>query len=208
MPERMKLRQLMDSYNAATQDTEREAISRTIHDEFELDRTVLIIDMSGFTRITEARGIVHFLAMIRRMQASVEPIVGQFQGSIAKMEADNVFALFEHPADALRAALESRRVLTARNRGRPDDEKVIVSAGIAHGRVLKIGDHDLWGPAVNRASKLGEDLATAGQILIDGEARWMVDSIPGFGFSAHNAASRRLGFPVFRVITRGPKVAP
>ena len=36
----------------------------------------------------------------------------------------------------------------------------------AYGEMLRIGDHDVFGAEVNAASKLGEDMAKAKQILV------------------------------------------
>ncbi|MFO7950770.1 MAG: hypothetical protein R6U36_10430 [Candidatus Fermentibacteraceae bacterium] len=41
---------------------------------------VLITDMSGFSRVTRDMGIVHYLAMIRRMQRIMVPPVHSYAG--------------------------------------------------------------------------------------------------------------------------------
>ena len=51
------------------------------------------------------------------------------------------------------------------NRGRPPSERVAFSFGIGFGEVLDLG-HDLLGLEVNLASKLGEDRARPGEILL------------------------------------------
>ena len=42
----------------------------------------------------------------------------------------------------------------------------MLCVGIGHGRVLKIGDSDVFGHEVNLASKLGEDTAKGHEILV------------------------------------------
>jgi class 3 adenylate cyclase len=37
---------------------------------------------------------------------------------------------------------------------------------LGFGRVLRIGDRDVYGSEVNAAAKLGEDIARAGEILV------------------------------------------
>ena len=47
-----------------------------------------------------------------------------------------------------------------------DEEKVLLCIGVGTGRVLRVGEGDLWGREVNYASKLGEDTAGPGDILV------------------------------------------
>ncbi|MEM7385061.1 MAG: adenylate/guanylate cyclase domain-containing protein, partial [Verrucomicrobiota bacterium] len=51
-----------------------------------------------------------------------------------------------------------------------------VSCGIAFGKVLLLPGFDYFGTAVNRACKLGEDLASAGEIFVTAKA---MDRVPG-----------------------------
>ena len=53
-----------------------------------------------------------------------------------------------------------------RNRGLPEDWDVHVGIGLGFGPLLMVGDHDAYGNEMNLASKLGEDLAQAGDILL------------------------------------------
>ena len=46
-----------------------------------------------------------------------------------------------------------------------EEEKVLLCVGLGYGKVLRIGDMDVFGQEVNAASKLGEDTAKAGEIL-------------------------------------------
>jgi hypothetical protein len=55
------------------------------------------------------------------------------------------------------------------NRGRPASERLAFSFGIGFGEVLDLG-HDLLGLEVNLASKLGEDTARPGEILLTPDA--------------------------------------
>jgi len=43
--------------------------------------------------------------------------------------------------------------------------------GLGYGRMLRIGDADVYGAEVNAASKLGEDRAKAWEILVTGTMR-------------------------------------
>lgn len=60
------------------------------------------------------------------------------------------------------------------NRGLPEEETVELCVGTGHGRVLRIGDEDVWGREVNVASRLGEDTARSGEILVSEAMRTAV----------------------------------
>ena len=53
----------------------------------------------------------------------------------------------------------------------PPERALNVSAGIGFGPTLVIAREDLFGPEMNCACKLGEDIATANEILLT-EAAW------------------------------------
>ena len=54
------------------------------------------------------------------------------------------------------------------NHERLNEEKVLLCVGLGYGRMLRIGDTDVFGAEVNAASRLGEDLAQSGETLVTG----------------------------------------
>lgn len=122
--------------------------------------------MCGFSRLTVRHGIVHFLAMIRRLHLLVGPIIRQARGRIVKLEADNVFAVFPDVPPALRAARQVNTEVARANAVLPADWDFQVSIGIGYGDLLMVGAHDFYGSELNLAAKLGEDLAGPGEILL------------------------------------------
>lgn len=76
---------------------------------------ILVLDMCGFSRITQSHGIIHFLAMIHQMEQAARPAIRGNGGEIIKQEADNLFAVFNSPGQALEAALDTLRALQAMN---------------------------------------------------------------------------------------------
>jgi adenylate cyclase len=149
----------------------RDELEARIDEDFTAERAVLVLDMSGFSRTTQARGIVEFLLMIRQLRLIAEPLVWKHRGTIVKSEADNLFCLFGAVADALAAGREIIAGLNAANLALPEGRELYVSIGIGYGRVLLIGEEDLMGNEVNLASKLGEDVAGYGEILLTEAAR-------------------------------------
>src|SRR5262249_45555807 len=111
-------------------------------------------------------GIIHFLAMIQRLHQTAEPIIEEAGGRIVKKEADNIFSVFPDALQAVAAAVALNRQLAAMNAVLPEDWDLHVSAGIGYGEILLVGEDDLYGSEVNVASKLGEDVAAEGEILL------------------------------------------
>ncbi len=155
MPGRDELEQLLDEILDAPR--RRKRLETQIEETFIGERAVLVLDMTGFARTTQARGIVEFLLKIRRLRRVADPVVADRRGDVIKAEADNLFCLFPSADDALAAA---REVLATLPRG------VYASIGIGLGPMLLIGDDDMIGNEVNLASKLGEDVADDGEILL------------------------------------------
>jgi adenylate cyclase len=146
-------------------------IDQQIRARFEATTALLVLDMCGFSRLTVKYGIIHYLAMIQRMQRVVLPLVRQAGGRVLKTEADNVFAVFPDVPPAVDVALTITAQLAESNAVMPRDWDVHVSVGIGYGPLLMVGEHDAFGSEMNLASKLGEDLAKAEEVLLT-EAAW------------------------------------
>ena len=58
-----------------------------------------------------------------------------------------------------------QETVKAYNQLRADEEKVLLCVGIGYGKMLRIGDTEVFGHEVNAASKLGEDIARSGEII-------------------------------------------
>ena len=149
----------------------RGEIARNIETMFAQDKAVLVLDMSGFSRTTRHHGIVSFLLMIHQMKLLARPAIETNRGLLVKAEADNLFCLFDTVADAIGAAGEIVRRLNTVNVLLPEDRRLYASIGIGYGRILNVGDKDLYGDEVNLASKLGEDVAERGVVLLTESAQ-------------------------------------
>jgi len=124
----------------------------------ELTATIWISDMSGFTLLTHLQGPAKVMSMIFAMREVLSDVIHSRRGHVFKCVADNVFAVFDSPLDALRAADEARSRLA-------DETRVCI--GIGHGPLMLFpGEEDYFGMEINLASKLGEDLAGPGEVLL------------------------------------------
>ncbi|HEY3498434.1 MAG TPA: adenylate/guanylate cyclase domain-containing protein, partial [Polyangiaceae bacterium] len=143
-----------------------EAIDRRIWDLFGEEWAVMFTDLVGFSRQVERFGILHFLQVIHEHLKLVLPILDTHDGLLLKQEGDSLLVLFRRPERAVACALQMQRACTLYNERRTPEEQIGLCVGIGFGRVLRIGDVDVWGKEVNSASKLGEDRAQAREVLV------------------------------------------
>jgi len=169
-----KFQELLLNFSQTEGSDARHKIEEALWSEYGAEYAVFVLDMSGFSMLTRKHGIVHYLSMVRRMQLTTEPIVKSYRGIMIKYEADNCFAVFPDPLSAVNAAIAMQHAFTAENLLTPDDLDIHISCGIDYGKILIIGHEDCFGEPVNRASKIGEDLAAAGEILVTKEAMEMI----------------------------------
>lgn len=128
---------------------------------------ILIADQCGFTRTVLTQGAAVALSRIHAIRRLLVPVMRSSGGEVYKVEADNLFAFFTGPGEALRCALECHRVLAADGRRRRLREPLAVGIGIGFGEMLYLpSEDDYYGAEVNLASKLGEDIAEGGETLL------------------------------------------
>ncbi len=161
---------LLLSYAQAESADARVAIDRKVWAQFGTRRSILVLDMSGFSLLTQRHGIVHYLSMVHRMKLVSQPIVENHGGVVVKFEADNCFSCFPTPLQAVRAAIELNVAFASMNVLTTDEQDIHVSIGIDEGEVIMFDGPDFFGNAVNRAHKLGEDVAGPGEIFMSKEA--------------------------------------
>jgi len=179
-------------------------IDRRIRATFAEVHAVLVLDMCGFSRLTMRHGITHFLAMIHRLNGIVGPVVSGARGRVVKTEADNVFAVFPDVASAVAAARAIQRSLRAANAVLPRDWDLHASIGVGYGELLMIGRNDLFGSEMNLASKLGEDVAGSGEILLTEAAYDRVVAVGGddaaAGFEARDVSISSMTLRAYKVL--------
>ncbi|PIQ24735.1 adenylate cyclase [bacterium (Candidatus Blackallbacteria) CG13_big_fil_rev_8_21_14_2_50_49_14] len=165
--------------------TDKQALDERIWDLFGETWAVMFTDLAGFSRRVNEFGIIHFLQTIFESQRLLIPCIDAYDGILLKQEGDSLLVIFKRPQKALECALAMQHALTEYNAGLPEVEQVLLCVGLGYGPVLKIGDADVFGTEVNASSKLGEDIAKAGEILITESVRAAV-SVPDIHFEALN----------------------
>lgn len=157
-------------------------IDERIWDLFGDDWAIMFTDLSGFSRQVAKFGIIHFLQVIHEQKALLLPIVADHDGILIKIEADSFLIIFKRARTAVQCAIAMQHACQNLNVRRAPEEQVLLCVGIGSGRVLRIGDVDVYGAEVNAASKLGEDTAKANEILITQKAREQIQDLIGVDF--------------------------
>jgi len=172
--------ELLLEYAQASSTEERQSVEKKLWQKFGRKKAILVMDMSGFSLLTQKFGIVHYLSMVKRMQITARPIVEQNGGQVVKFEADNCFAMFDDVTSSVRAAVGLNLAFDAMNEHTEEPFDIRVSIGIDYGEVLLIGGPDYFGDVVNRACKMGEDVAGPGEIYVSEAAFKDVPAEAGF----------------------------
>lgn len=145
-----------------------DALDRSIENQCVQELTVLMCDSSGFTRRTHDYGILHFLTIMTQVFDLFAPIISRRKGTMISRGADNLLAVFNQPMQGVSAAIEMQKKMERFNEGKNDRDQFQLCMGLHHGKILRLKD-GIFGGRVNIASKIGEDLASAEEILVTGE---------------------------------------
>lgn len=143
---------------------------------------IVVVDQAGFTRNVLEHSTADALSDVWLMRRELIPVFRQFGGEVFKVDADNLYVFFDRVEPALEASAKAHRTLIAASRKRK--RPVAACIGIGYGELFYISsEDDYYGPEVNLASKLGEDVAEAGETFLTEAAvaaiRDEVDGRPG-----------------------------
>jgi adenylate cyclase len=137
---------------------------------------MLVLDSTGFTRSTQESGILKYLECIVRMRDILKQLLAESECISWRFSTDNAYAEFSTAEDAVKAAIEIQKSVREANIMIDDRNRFGVCIGIGFGDVLRSSREGVFGDEMNLASKLGEDLAGDGEILI---TESVYNSIPG-----------------------------
>lgn len=147
-------------------ESDKKIIDERIWDLFGEEWAIMFTDLSGFSRGAAEFGIIHFLQIIFESQRLLIPTIEEYDGILLKMEGDSMLVVFRNVKKAIECSISMQKVLSNYNKLKLDTDKVLLCIGLGFGKVLKIGDQDVFGAEVNAASKLGEDIAKSEEILV------------------------------------------
>jgi TolB-like protein/class 3 adenylate cyclase len=129
---------------------------------------ILSADIAGYSRLIGAdeEGTVRTLSAWREQVAA---LVREHRGRLADFTGDNFLAEFPTALDAVSCALETQRVLAARNVALPEDRRLQFRMGVHLGDVRVEGER-LFGTGVNVAARL-QTLAEPGGVCLSDAVR-------------------------------------
>ena len=124
---------------------------------------IVAADVVGYSRLTgrDEDGAIRRLC---ETQAAVSPIVEAAGGRTVNTAGDAMLLEFSSTAAALDCALAIQDLVALKNRGVPDDDKMLLRIGVNVGDVIVWGG-DVFGEVVNVASRL-EAIAEPGGICV------------------------------------------
>lgn len=162
----------------------------------------LCLDMTGLTKATIKGGELYSLLRILNVQKVSGPVFRQFNARQIRAFADDFFVLFDEPHDALFAAFEVHHRIHLFNRSELAGENPAQCCiGIGYGDIYAIGVDQAMGDEMNRASKLGEDIARGAETLITERAYEELKNLDHFMFQRR--IHEEIPFPFYEVLLAG-----
>lgn len=157
---------------------------------------IVFVDLSGFTRLTEAAGDEAAVRAAITLQRSAETVATHRDGRLVKLLGDGAMLRFSDAGSGLDAALDL--VATPEPGG-----SLAAHAGVHTGHVVE-RDLDVFGGTVNLASRIAA-AATAGEVLTSSA---VVDTVQRPSFRFERVDDRPLkgiseSVPLFRVVRNG-----
>ena len=149
----------------------------------ERDVTVLFTDIVGFTSMSERMSASRVALLLNDYFSEMTDIIFNFEGTLDKYIGDAIMAIFgaptrmkDHPARAVKTALEMIERLELINQRRSNDEKFSIRIGINSGRAvagdigsLKRMEYTVLGNTVNVASRIESMACKPNQVCVGAE---------------------------------------
>ncbi|MGI9224618.1 MAG: hypothetical protein ACR2QX_09100 [Woeseiaceae bacterium] len=140
---------------------------REFREKYSWRRAILSLDMTDFTSSAMRGGELDSLLRIFDAQKVCVPALKSFSAELIRCFADDIVALFDDPMTALDAAFEiHRRIRLFNDSPLARSNATQCCIGIGYGDVLAIGPNLSQGTEMIQASKLGEDIARANEVLL------------------------------------------
>ncbi len=166
----------------------RDLLGRAITDPQSLalarrERTLLFMDIRGFTRWSEDRPPEAVVNLLDRYYAAAEQVINRRRAIKLKFTADEVMAVFVHPEDAIQAAAELRRRVAEELAPHQLGAGIGVHTGAVIEGLLGSGEfkfYDVIGDTANTASRI-ETAAASGEALISAAALEHLSKPPALG---------------------------
>jgi class 3 adenylate cyclase len=124
---------------------------------------IVAADVAGYSRLM-GLDEVGTARMLREHRNVTDALVAKHGGRLVKTTGDGVLLEFPSVVDAVECAVAVQAVMTERNKGVPEDRRMLYRIGINLGDILIEGD-DILGDGVNIAARL-EGIAEPGGLFL------------------------------------------
>lgn len=129
------------------------------------NRCVVFTDLSKFTKQSFEHGIEIALVKLNEVTSILEECTRNYDGQVVKSIGDSMFLTFDTVDAAFKSVIEMHRMIDEYKLESKDEFEINLCAGIGYGECYIDKNGDCFGNEVNLASKLGEDVAKAREIL-------------------------------------------
>ncbi|MGM0597169.1 MAG: hypothetical protein ACQES9_09035 [Myxococcota bacterium] len=144
-----------------------ERLNARLFSEFGEECAPVVIDSTGFTRVTQKYGISKFLSLIAKLRQVSSEIFEEHQVIDYRYFADNIFAEFPSVDMAVQAIFKLHHFYDKNQQQLFDkNDNFGVCAGVGWGTLLRSLNEGVYGDEMNLSSKLGEDTANRGETLL------------------------------------------
>jgi class 3 adenylate cyclase len=140
--------------------------------------------------VTERRGIPTAFSLKHTILELLEPLIEAHGGRAV----EDTFVVFDEPHEAVACALAlAARVKQYNSEVTPEEQMQPKGFGVHSGPMLIVPSTNVhWGDCVSTASKLGEDLAEEGEVLVSDKVWEAVRRLPAFQVPSLKANLREL----------------
>jgi class 3 adenylate cyclase/pimeloyl-ACP methyl ester carboxylesterase len=125
---------------------------------------ILAADVAGYSRLMGSDEVATLRALQMHRRELVDPSIARNHGRIVKTTGDGMLVEFASIVDAVGCAVSVQRGMIDRNKGVPDEKRIVFRIGINVGDIIIDGD-DIFGDGVNVAARL-EALCEPGGLCI------------------------------------------
>lgn len=116
--------------------------------------TVVFTDIKGFTRQVTSRSREELLGVLDAHEQLLLPVVEHYGGRVVKTLGEAFLLVFEVPTRAVLAGVMMQKRLREYNAEKPEEDRIHIGVAIHTGEVEVVDDSDVFGDAVNIASRI------------------------------------------------------
>lgn len=126
--------------------------------------TILFVDIAGFTATTNRQSRRQNASLLQNFESLLKPQIKRFSGQLVKSIGDALLLTFRSPTDAMLCACRMQDRLALHHQQHPDEQPIVIRIA-AHLGEVRTARHDIFGEAVNLASRI-EAVTPPGEIYL------------------------------------------